>query len=65
MAFMEWDTTFSTGIDEIDQQHTKIIVLINQLCDKLKRGENKTRIEELLNELIEHSEIHFNFNYQV
>lgn len=59
MAFMEWDNTFSTGIAEIDHQHMEIIALINQLCDGLKRGENKIRIEEILKKLINHSEIHF------
>jgi hemerythrin-like metal-binding protein len=59
MALMEWDINFSTGITTIDQQHKKIIGLINQLYNGLKLGENKASIEEHLEELIEHSRIHF------
>jgi hemerythrin len=59
MALMEWDINFNTGITTIDQQHKKIIELINRLYNGLKLGENRASIVELLEELIEHTRIHF------
>jgi hemerythrin len=59
MALMEWDINFSTGIATIDQQHKKIIELINQLYEGLKLGKDKVLIEELMKELSEHARVHF------
>jgi hemerythrin-like metal-binding protein len=59
MAFMEWDESFSIGIAIIDRQHKEIIGLIDRLYGCLKVGDSDARIEGLLKELIELSEVHF------
>ncbi len=69
MAFLEWNPRFSVKIAEIDQQHKKLIGLINRLHESMQPVSNhdelKTAIKELstqalvINEMVEYSSYHF------
>lgn len=69
MAFLEWDPRFSVRIAEIDQQHKKLIGLINRLHESMQQAGDRdaleTAIEELsaqatvINEMVEYSSYHF------
>jgi len=69
MAFLEWDPRFSVRIAEIDQQHKKLIGLINRLHESMRQAGGRdaleTAIEELsaqatvINEMVEYSSYHF------
>ena len=69
MAFLEWDPRFSVRIAEIDQQHKKLIGLINRLHESMQQAGGRdaleTAIEELsaqatvINEMVEYSSYHF------
>ncbi|HIJ59459.1 MAG TPA: hemerythrin family protein [Nitrospirae bacterium] len=55
-----WDNKLSVGVEEIDNQHKKLIELINQLI--IKKEENKTDQEylhSLLSELFNYTIYHF------
>lgn len=53
-----WNRNFETGIKEIDNQHKKLIELINKLADKLTQ-EEVFEIEESFQELAAYAEYHF------
>src|SRR4030042_3972635 len=69
MAFLEWDPRFSVRIAEIDQQHKKLIGLINHLHESMRQAGDRdaleTAIQELsaqatvINEMVEYSSYHF------
>jgi len=59
MPIMSWIDTYSTGIAEIDQQHKKLIELINSLHDAMAKGQGKTVLGKILGELINYCANHF------
>jgi hemerythrin len=69
MAFLEWDPRFSVRIAEIDQQHKKLIGLINRLHESMHQAGGQdaleTAVQELsaqatvINEMVEYSSYHF------
>lgn len=59
MPIMSWTDTYSTGIAEIDQQHKKLIDLINSLHDAMAKGQGKIVLGKTLGELIHYCASHF------
>ena len=58
MAFINWTDDLSVGVKKIDEQHKKLIEIINKahetnLVDDKKKG------NEIFNELIEFIRVHF------
>lgn len=58
-ALMTWKEQYSVHIAEIDQQHKKLIALINQLGEAMSRGKGREVIGEVLNQLITYCASHF------
>ena len=59
MPIMSWTNAYSVGIAEIDQQHKKLIDLINSLHDAMAKGQAKAVIGKTLGELINYCASHF------
>ncbi|MCX7880325.1 MAG: bacteriohemerythrin [Ignavibacteria bacterium] len=59
MAFITWNDSFSVGIAKIDNQHKRLIQIINKLDDAMKEGKGKEILSEVLNELILYVNTHF------
>ena len=65
MPLMSWKEEYSVKISQIDQQHKKLIDLINQLNDAMSQGKAKDVLGKILNDLVtycadfaEHKEKH-------
>ena len=57
--FIEWNASYSIGIDEIDDHHKILLELLDRLyCLKLQEN-NKDELSNLLYELIDYSNYHF------
>jgi hemerythrin len=41
MALIDWDASYSVQVDEIDQQHQKLIAMINELNEAMKQRKGK------------------------
>ncbi len=56
MAFTEWTEAFSVGVGEIDQQHQRLLVLMNKLHDAAQRSEQLATLASVLDEfeLVKH-----------
>lgn len=59
MAFMEWSDKLLTGVREVDEQHKKLVALINELYDAMKQGKGKEVIDKALDELVKYAGYHF------
>jgi len=53
-----WNENFETGIEEIDEQHKTLIMLLNKLANSLTQDET-FEIEETFAELAEYAKYHF------
>lgn len=57
--FIEWDSSFETGITEFDNQHKKLAALINRIYNAIKDGRAQNEVESILNELVDYTVYHF------
>lgn len=54
MALLVWQAELDTGIDVIDQQHHRIVALINQLAEATTRDDQAVVLEELVDYTLSH-----------
>ena len=59
MAFVQWSDRLSVGVDVIDEQHKKLVSIINKLYDAMKDRKGSGILTEVLSELIEYTKYHF------
>ena len=57
--YIEWKNEYSVGIDSIDQQHKKLINLINQLSTAVDYSTGEEFEREALAELVDYTKTHF------
>jgi hemerythrin-like metal-binding protein len=57
--FVEWKESYSVGIDVIDDDHKKLLGLINQLQAAAHYKTDDEIVEEVLNELVDYTKYHF------
>jgi hemerythrin-like metal-binding protein len=56
---MTWNAEFSVGIKQFDEQHKKLVGMINELYDAMKAGKTGAVLGGLFNELVEYTLQHF------
>ena len=59
MALMNWDSTLQFDIAEIDNQHKKLVELLNTLFDAMQDGRSREVLGKILNELASYTVMHF------
>jgi len=61
MALMKWSDTLSVQVHEIDEQHQKLIALINQLHEAMLQKQTKQVISQTIDELAAYTVYHFQY----
>lgn len=59
MALLTWNESFSVNVAEIDQQHKKLIDMVNDLNDAMKQGKGKEVLGKILNSMVSYTVSHF------
>lgn len=59
MPYLDWEDRFSIGIESMDEQHRKLLALINEVYDAMKEGKGKEKSGAVLRSLFEYTETHF------
>lgn len=59
MGLIKWNSFYSVHIDKIDEQHKKLIHLINEMYDAMKNGKGTDALGSILSELVEYTKYHF------
>lgn len=59
MALIIWKEAYSVNIAEIDNQHKKLIELINNLHDAMITGKAKEEMSKILSSLVDYTLYHF------
>jgi len=57
--FMSWSPTLETGISLFDNQHKKLVELINKLYNAMDEDHDRRYLENILKELAEYTDFHF------
>ena len=56
---IHWNDHYSVGIDLFDNQHKKLIEMINNLYDSFLSGEANERAPKIVDEMIKYTDYHF------
>lgn len=59
MALITWKEAYSVNISEIDNQHKKLVGLINSLHDAMLAGKAKDIMSKTLSDLVDYTLYHF------
>ena len=59
MPFMSWSDDLSVQISSIDEQHRKLLSIINNLHDSMQLGKANTVMRRILAELASYTATHF------
>jgi len=63
--FIKWSDDLSVGIDMVDEDHKKLLSLINQLQTAAHYQTDNTLIESTLNDLVDYTKYHFSREEQL
>ena len=61
MAYFVWKEEYSVGVREIDNQHKKLVSMINDLYESMKDGKGREVLEETITGLYLYTKTHFSF----
>ena len=59
MALIQWNESLSVKVVEIDQQHQKLVSMINDLNDAMKQGKGKDVLDKIVNGVVGYTSTHF------
>jgi len=59
MALLTWDETYKVGISEIDQQHKRLIQMINDLQEALVAQKGQLALGEIVGRMLDYAAYHF------
>jgi len=59
MTFFKWDSSLDVNVEEMNEQHRKLIGLMNELYQKSEQGEAKDVLIEAADDLVAYTQKHF------
>lgn len=59
MPLMAWNNNLSVGIAVIDEDHKKLVAMVNELYDAVQGGHGKEALGKILDGLINYTVLHF------
>ncbi len=57
--FIKWNSTLSVGITKFDDQHKKLISLINKFYESIQNKKSSSILNDIMQELLSYAEYHF------
>ena len=59
MAFISWQETYKTGIEQVAAQHRMLFDIINELHEAKETGKAQDALDGILSRLIDYTKFHF------
>ena len=59
MPLMSWNDKMSVGVGVIDEDHKKLVSMVNNLYDGIQAGKGKDTVGPVLDGLIDYTKMHF------
>ncbi|MFH0733160.1 MAG: bacteriohemerythrin [bacterium] len=59
MSLIEWKNIYSVNIEEIDNQHKKLVMLVNELHDAMRMSKGAEILGKILSDLVDYTVYHF------
>jgi len=61
MSLLAWNDSFSVGVKTIDQQHSGLFDIVNELHSAMMKGQTKNVLGHLLEKLVKYTVEHFTY----
>lgn len=65
MPLMKWSDALSVGVPSLDDQHQKMVGLLNQLHDGMMAGKDKMALGDVLKALTAATAMHFKYEEEL
>lgn len=59
MALVDWKDIYVVNVAEVDEQHKKLVALINELHQAMLVGKGKEVMSKILSDLVDYTVYHF------
>lgn len=59
MSQLVWNDSYSVGVKAMDEQHQRLVTLLNQLDDAMAKGKGREVLDKIFNELLAYTTTHF------
>jgi hemerythrin len=59
MAFFEWNESLNVGVESINDQHKKLVAMVNDLHDAMQKGQGAAVLGKTLDGLVSYTKTHF------
>jgi len=59
MSLIRWNESLRLNVTEIDQQHRRLVEMINELSEAMRQGKSKERLGKTLKGLVAYAGTHF------
>lgn len=64
MSLIKWNQRLSVGVDKFDQEHQKLVELLNKLSDAMQAGRGPDVLGDILDEVLAYTASHFKHEEQ-
>ena len=59
MPLMTWTEKLSVGVGVLDEDHKRLVAMVNELYDSMQAGHGKETLGRILHDLVEYTTVHF------
>lgn len=59
MSLIQWSDALSVNVEQFDNQHQKLVGMINSMHDAMRSGQGNAAVQGILNELLDYTKHHF------
>ena len=59
MPLMTWTEKLSVGVGVLDEDHKRLVGMVNQLYDSMQAGHGKEILGRILDDLVQYTKVHF------
>ena len=59
MTKMIWNEAMKVGVEELDEDHIKLVALLNEVADAIATSQGRDTVNEILGRLMESMKAHF------
>ena len=59
MELIKWSSQYELGIEEIDNQHKGLVIIINELFSLMSQGKAKNNLDKIFDHLTDYTKKHF------
>jgi len=59
MSYLKWSDKYSLNVAEVDEQHRKLVSLVNDMYDAMHAGKGRDMIGTVIAEFVDYTDYHF------